>query len=862
MLVRVMLIIAVQICTATAFYGQSITFGTLPANYQLFARNSANLATIPISGTVVSANPEKIIVQLWRENQLRQRTVLTVPASRPASFSTSVPLRAEKAQYAVRIYALTGTDSSLVVERTNIVCGDFIQLYGQSNAIPTNPSYILTDDTYLRNCYFVGAPTDGQVSWYPAKQPYGTVGIIGWRIQELILNQFGIPTCIINGAIGGASIDYLGYRNPQNHADLSTPYGQTLYRHQWAQAIPSVRAIIWKQGENEAGSYVSGTDYGVKFDQLYQNWREDYGPAVRIYLSQINMLGLDNNKAAGLRDFQRRTRRLYTNLETIATVGAQGYDGVHYSINGNIQIANELFRQLARDIYQSSDTLQINSPDIRKAYLNTTRDSLTMVFDEQMQMVWPADSILYDPSLGQTYVRTLKDFIYLNGQSGLVRSGTAQQHRVVLALTQPSSATALAYLPSSFQDIHSPFYNGVHLTNARGMRTFSFENVPVATALAVVPIQQITLLAGNQVRLSWNIPSPLPTGYQIERANTSSGPFTIIARLGGAINTFTDSTGSVEPTWVYYRLRALSNLSESPLSPVVSLQTANLTLADLSLTMSTSSRVARLSAPVTISLVVSNAGPASVTSVVVENRLPPNLQFVAGQGVTYSSGVVSATSSTIPVGQTASWTFTASPQQPGTYENAAQIVSASHTDPDSQPGSGTADGEDDEALIDFRTSETDNNGLFVSPNPNQRVLPTVLSSQPTPVAGKADLSLRMVSSRLALSLNDLVSFTLSVSNAGGATAQSATIKTTVPTGITLTDATGWQINGSQLTIPLQNITVGSTVNVVYTGRAISNGVWTTAAEISSASPNDPDSTPGNGTTNGEDDTAQLSLRVR
>lgn len=851
-------------------YGQGgITFDQLPANYQLFARDNANQATLVISGTATAPGPDSLRVQLWREDKLQSRSSIKLGVSRPGSFSSSFQIRAEKAQYAIRVYAYTGRDSTLVAERTRIVCGDFIQLYGQSNAVAFSPDYPF-DDTYLRNFAFVSGtdPTQGQVTWYPAKQPYGGSGVIGWHLQELILDRFGIPTCIMNGAVGGESIAVLSYRNGQNPADLTNPYGQLLYRHQQAKALPALRAIIWKQGETEAGgAFQTPEYYSQQFDNLYKNWQKDYPSNPRIYNGQINYLPDHNANAGRIRDFQRRTKKIYPNLETIATVGTSGFEGIHYTQSGYLQTANELFRQIARDLYQSADTVQINSPDSQKAYYNSRKDTITLVFNDRMQMVWPADSTLNDLNTGEAYQRRMKDFIYLDGQANLVSSGSANQKRVTLALTFPVSATSITYLPPFFEDSHTPFYNGVHLTNSRGMRAFSFADVPIGNALPVVALKSADLLANNTVALSWNSPATLPDNYEIERADNPNGPFVTIGRTNGQATSFTDTTLTGKATVVYYRLRAATTTAESPPGAALSVQTANIVPviepADLQLAMTASTRVPVVGSPFRVILTLKNTGPATVTQVVVENRLPKNMTFVSGESVSYASGVVSATASSLTVGQAVSITYVATVQQPGRYVNAAQVIQSPRPDPDSTPGSGTADGEDDMAVFELRTRPTNDTAVFVSPNPNQRPLPAVISNSPPASVGRtdvADLSLAMVSSSLVARLNEVVSFTLTVANAGGAQAKLITVVDSLPPELELVDAPGWQVNGNQLSIGLTNLNPGESHAVVFRARVVGTKDVMNAAQINQADPADPDSTPGNGTTNGEDDTVQVFIR--
>ncbi|GAB2532738.1 hypothetical protein GCM10027085_24560 [Spirosoma aerophilum] len=807
---------------------------------------------------------DRVSVKVLRQGQPWAWKTTALGVNRPSSFTIGVQLQAGKYQYSVLVYAHKGADSVLIAERTRIVCGDYIQIYGQSNAIGFFPDYPI-DDTYLRNFDFLegSSPTSGQVTWFPSKKPYTSVGLIGWRLQELILEQFGIPTCIINGAVGGAGIDLLSNRNPNNPADLNTTYGQTLYRHQMAKAASSVRAIVWKQGETEAGgAYLNGIYYSQMFDKLYKQWRQDYGNRVPIYLSQINFLPENNSGAGSVRDFQRRTKSLYANLETIATVGAPGFDGVHYSTEGNLRIAYEVFRQIARDIYKAPDTVQINSPSIQKAYFNARRDTLTMVFEPTMKMVWPADSTINDINTGMPYQRKLKDFIYLDGLSGLVRNGFANQNRVSLALVTPVSATSLTYLPSYFRDEHIAYYDGVHLKNGRGMRAFTFENVGIANELPRVAIESINVLANNQVQLIWRAPSGQLDGYDIERATSPNGPYSIIGRANGQATSYMDVTLPRQPTIVYYRLRATSTVSESPLSAAVRVETANLDLVDLQLSLLTSLRVPAIGLPFQVTLTLTNSGPATATQVKIENRLPPNLEFLAGNTTTYSAGVVAASVTSLPPGGSISWTYVANAQQPGNYIMAAQVLQCAQQDADSQAGSGTSDGEDDMALADLRTTPTATNTVFASPNPNPRTLPVVQPNQPAAVTGKADLSLRMQSSTLAPALNELVSFTLTVDNAGAEQVTTITLLDQLPPELAIVDAPGWQVAGQQLSVQFSNLLTGNSRSFVFTARAIRTGYLVNQAQISQASPADPDSTPGNGFTNGEDDTVRLTLRVR
>ena len=478
---------------------------------------------------------------------------------------TSV-IKAERAEYSFRVFLHKNQDSTLIAERTRIVCGDVYVIYGQSNALALpglDDFYSLTfDDKYLRNCAFTYGSTD--INWYPAKQPYGSVGGFGLTLQRLILQKYGIPTLVLNGAQGGQSLAVLARRDAANPTSLGTYYGQLLYRARWAGVADNVKAIIWKQGEEDAGA---GTlDYPQQFAQFYANLRRDYGEKPRLYVGQINILANREDVAAQIRDFQRRTKYLFPNVETIATVGTPGYDGVHYNPYSHQQLANEQFRQIARDYYGSADTVQINSPDVKKVFYNAAKDSINLVFDAPM--VWQADTATFNPATGTlNRPRYLKDYFYLDGQPGLVAGGSASGNRVVLRLSRPATARTIRYLPAYFSDPpRTDFYDGPTLTNPRGMRAFSFDNVLIADA---IPLATITARAvsDKQIQLTWT--APAGAGMQfLERAVGTPTNFTQVAALSGAATTFSDTDLPDLFGTYYYRLRSISATSESGYSSV------------------------------------------------------------------------------------------------------------------------------------------------------------------------------------------------------------------------------------------------------------------------------------------------------
>ncbi len=286
--------------------------------------------------------------------------------------------------------------------------------------------------------------------------------------------------------------------------------------------------------------------------------------------------------------------------------------------------------------------------------------------------------------------------------------------------------------------------------------------------------------------------------------------------------------------------------------------------ADLSLNWKVSNRTPVVGQPLTLSLTVRNDGPCNVSNVTVINRLPPNIRFDSSASFALVGTATDVLSTTLPAilsNQSVSRQYIAHATAAGQYYNATEITASSSPDPDSQAGSGTADGQDDAATVDFRTRDG-GTGLFVSPNPNQVPLPPVASNQPKPDTALADLSLFISASKRVISPGQPVSFTITVRNRGGATATNITIRDVLPTGLQFVSApAGVSSVSGVVSGTIGQLPAGQEASLSFTTSVTSGTFIQTSAQIMNATPGDPDSTPGNGTTNGEDDTATTDLRV-
>lgn len=348
-------------------------------------------------------------------------------------------------------------------------------------------------------------------------------------------------------------------------------------------------------------------------------------------------------------------------------------------------------------------------------------------------------------------------------------------------------------------------------------------------------------------------------GWQVQLLD-SSGRFIRSLPSTGTNPVNTKLPGELTSGW--FRVRVVGTNPVAPAVPTNKFQLGTpppQPRADLSLAMESSQRVVRVGETFTVQIRVQNTGPDPATNVQVQNRLPANLAIVSTSGLATSGSSLVGNISSIGSGATTVLSFQAQAIAEGTFRNAAEIMLSGTSDPDSQPATGTKTGQDDEAGTEWRTPQP-GGAIFESPNPNQIPLPPVQSNQPIPDPATADLSLQLVVSNQTPVMNEVLSYSLVATNRGGATASNISVVAVLPASLSY--VSGLSASGQTITGTIGSLAVGSSAVLVFQARATSLGGVITKAQITAASPADSDSIPNNGTDNGEDDTAQVMVRVR
>ncbi|CCG99722.1 protein of unknown function DUF303 acetylesterase putative [Fibrella aestuarina BUZ 2] len=562
-----------------ASYAQRITFFKLPANGQLYPRNEQSVALVPIEGRIDTAGFERVSVQVFRNSSLYRQYSLPLSysptGSAPVALTTTIP--AELAQYRVRIFLHSGvagiTDSLLIADRQRIVAGDAYVISGQSNATAYNaPPYYTYQSEYIRTFGVYtgfGEYNPADTLWAAGNGSSATlIGTWGMEMARRLTEQYRIPICIINGAAGGAPIQVLSARTDDDPMDLATNYGRLLYRVHKAGLTGRIKAYFYRQGENETSGWASG--WMMNFDYLFNNVRRDYPNLRRFYLFQIHVLAGFAEATPGFRDYQRRLQSLQPLIRSHATVGTKAYDGIHFGVEGHQETGLEVFRLVARDFYGSTDTVQIISPDIKKAYYTSpARNELVMQFDEGQQLRWPGDTTVSDP-YGDSVTHQLRQWLFLNKKAGAVVSGRVDGYRVILTLNGSRSEQDLGYLPPNYptQDATQPTlpgfasaFPGPFLKNERGVRAFSFWNVPIGAPLPPLLSLAAKSETDGSVKLTW-ADHPTEQAYVLERRTSQEQAFSRLAALPLNATLYTDSTAQNQTSY-QYRLRAVTTAAEA-----------------------------------------------------------------------------------------------------------------------------------------------------------------------------------------------------------------------------------------------------------------------------------------------------------
>ena len=511
------------------------TFHHFPKTLQLYPRDlSTGLGNVLMDGVVTGAGCTAVSVAVTRNGAPYSNLSQSLSyenGSAPFSINAAIP--AELANYSFQFYVTRNGKNYLLGVANNVVAGDFYIINGQSNAEArmfagsangNQSSYIRSFGSRDDSGTTVAADrnwhqADGDILYGP-----GAVGQWGLRLGRRILDTYGIPVAIINGARGGWPISSF-QRNDANPEDLGTNYGRALYRAEQAGGRNHVRAIFWYQGESDNGD---ADAHEKGWTALRDDWRQDFPSIGKIYVFQLHVGCGVNQFDVDLRNRQRLFADRFPDVEIMSTTGVGNtFDNCHFPYaNGYETLADQLFRLVQRDLYGAAPQDDIEPPNPYYAYFSTpAHDQVTLIMRND------ADTLMFYPGAEADFK--------LSGSAVVVTGAVTTGNKLILNLSgNASGATGLIY--GGHIGVAEPM-----VTNGSGVGLLAFHNLPIQPDLGdpAVPSNVVCLpVCGNRVDISWSA-ATRAAEYLVRRDGVV---------IGKTTNTvFIDSTVTPGPTYSY-----------------------------------------------------------------------------------------------------------------------------------------------------------------------------------------------------------------------------------------------------------------------------------------------------------------------
>lgn len=434
-------------------------FSELPRPGQLFQRDANDRADVVVTGAVTSAGALAVTLEVARDGVAwwQQTKTLHYQPNGRAPFTFSVPLVAGRHDHDFAVSVDEGRGPRPVARVPAVTVGDLYVVHGQSNAQASdywneglaNQSQSRWIRSFGTTSISGAAPLD--LHWDVADGEgsftHGAIGQWAIRMAESLLHHEQMPIAIVNGAVGGTAIA-LHQRNDAWPEDPATIYGRLLLRMRAAGADLSCRALLWYQGESDAWNppaWLSG------WNGLRADWALDYPALQQVYVVQIR-----NDCGSGGHDVMELQRQLidtWSDTQVMSSTGVPAHDGCHYLYAGYRDLGEKLARLLRRDFFGSSDTQQIDAPNLLHArWTDATQTKIDLTFRDALA------GMVFEPGAEAHFVL---------GDGVAVVSGAANGNVVTLTLAGPSTARKMSYRGHPF--------DGPWLRNARGVGALCFE---------------------------------------------------------------------------------------------------------------------------------------------------------------------------------------------------------------------------------------------------------------------------------------------------------------------------------------------------------------------------------------------------
>jgi tetratricopeptide (TPR) repeat protein len=463
---------------------------TESVQYRQFIPRMANdSGVVRFAGSVSLTGIDSLVLEQSKNGVLQKRVAAPVryatsKGETKAIFSLQTSIHAELSYYSFRFFtrskrANTFKDS-IITTADSVICGDVYVCSGQSNMVLGNVPDSPNRD-FMRTYVF-----DEQARYWKTsletntmKNPNGRIGGFAGELQRLLVEQFLIPICMLNGAVNGSTMaDHL-VENPRNIRPK--PLNEVLQTRIIRSGLQaSVKAVFWYQGESSENN-----GYFDNFTTLTKDWKRAFPNLRTVYAAQIRDASCQHERDYdALRETQRRFPEKLPFVQTFATNAVPNYDGCHFNDAGYYALARQVFPLVARDFYMATDTINIAAPSVSKAfYSKADSTEITLEFLPASTILSTSSSRTIDSTTYYLHEAFTAD-IFANGT--ILRNQTifsdirVSSNKVMLTLAKPLPIKSVSYANDTFYRKVSLPYDGPWLVNVRGIGALSFYRVPIS----------------------------------------------------------------------------------------------------------------------------------------------------------------------------------------------------------------------------------------------------------------------------------------------------------------------------------------------------------------------------------------------
>lgn len=364
-----------------------------PQHRQLLPRNERDSATITINNAISELGYDSAFVEIDKNGSLWKRTSSPIQYTlwqgvTVGTFSLQTSIHAELSHYTMRVGVRSKRENRVIAVRDSLVCGD-VYVIGSNEPIIGGvvPSFEKREflRTYASGVLGRGwlmADETNHVYHYMSRPGvlHNRVGGLAGALGRALIERHSMPVCVIQASAQDAAQieNYLPVGKPVGNLGIDNAYHQLRTRLMSANVQNSVRAVVWHQAIPNALK-----DYQMRFVSFYEGWRSLMPGFKKGYVVQTRFATCGETRTeVELAEAQRTLPRLFKNLELVSASAPLGnYDGCRFDSAGYAMLGEQIAALISRDIYGSTDTLNVASPAVSKAYFsNAAKTEITVEF--------------------------------------------------------------------------------------------------------------------------------------------------------------------------------------------------------------------------------------------------------------------------------------------------------------------------------------------------------------------------------------------------------------------------------------------------------------------------------------------------